>query len=244
MTSLALPPTVALVDETHSISNEELVTVAGALGEQVAVDFEKVWHVRANVIATTKPGPYQWAIRLQEQLDAPGALGYHTDKKHVPVSYVELTDGWPMTASHELLEMLSDPWGSRVHSARVPQGIDYQDVGLKRESTHVNYLVEVCDPCERTSYPVQDVDLSDFLHPSYYRTNPTLALDYSHADGVTAPRQVADGGYVNFARSDGVWFQVFARGEELTLENIGRFDRTEFGSLREFSDYHVRESRS
>lgn len=246
MSTLAIPVTVAIVDETGSISQDELIKVAGAMGEQIQADFSPIWRVRANVIATQNPGPFQWAVRLRTQLDDPGALGYHTDENHVPVSYVDVDEGeWPSIVSHEVLEMLADPWGSRTHSARVPMGIDYRQVGLKHESTHVHYLVEVCDPCERTSYPVQDVMLSDFLYPSYYRTNPALAMAYSHAGGVTQPRQVAAGGYVSFARADGNWFQVFADSRDhLTLRNLGRFDSTKFGSLREFSDYHVRLERA
>jgi hypothetical protein len=246
VTSLVLPPTVALVDQTGAIPTDELTKVAGALGEQIAVDFEPVWRVRANVIATQKPGPYQWAVYLRTSLDDPGALGYHTDVKHVPVSYVDADEGgWPAIVSHEVLEMLADPWGSRTHSARLPDGVDYHEVGLKHASTHVHYLVEVCDPCESTSYAVQGVELSDFLFPSYYRTHPAPRLSYSHAEGVTEPRQVAPGGYVSFARSDGEWFQAFAdRSGNLELSDIGRFDSGNFGTLREFSDYHARMARS
>jgi hypothetical protein len=241
----ALPPTIALVDQTRTIPTADLAQVAGALGEQIAVDVEPIWHTRANVIATQTPGPFQWAVNLRTSLDYAGALGYHTDNNHTPVAYVDIDEGdWPSIVSHEVLEMLVDPWGSRTHSARIPMGIDHQQVGLPHESTYVHYLVEICDPCERTSYPVQGVQLSDFLHPSYYRTNPTMNLAYSHAGGVTQPRQVAEGGYVSFARHDGEWFQAHCRHGQLVLRDIGRFDRQKFGSIREFTDHHAREARS
>lgn len=245
MSSLAIPVTVALVDETGTISSDELTDVAGALGEQVAQDLEPIWHVRANVIATSKPGPFQWAVKIREQLDEPGALGYHTDSHHVPVSYVELTDGWTVTVSHETLEMLVDPWGSRVHSARVPQGINYRDVGLKHESSYVHWLIEACDPCERTVYKVQGIELSDFLLPAYYRSTPAAPGNrYSFTGSLSQPREVDDGGYVSFARSDGTWFQVMNRHGQLRLENIGRFDSKEFSTLRAFSDYYARLARN
>lgn len=244
MSTLAMPVTVALVDETGTISADELTQVAGALGEQISEDFEPQWRVRANVIATANPGKFQWAVRLRTELDEPGALGYHTDVNNVPVSYVDIDEGgWPAIASHEVLEMLADPWGNRMHSARIPQGIKYKDVGLHSASQQVHYLVEVADPCEATSYEVAGVELSDFLLPNYYRTNPAPRLSYSYAEGVTKPREVAAGGYVSFSRSDGLWFQVTNFGG-LQLHNIGRFDSANFSSLREFSDYHSRQRRA
>lgn len=244
MPTLSLAPTVAIVDETGKIDPAELARYAGAQGEQVSNEFANAWPhaARAKVIAAA-PGPRQWAVRIRQRLDEPGALGYHTDDNGVPVSYVMLTKDWTVTASHETLEMLCDPSGSYTHSARVPQGINYRDVGLKHASTYVHYLVEVCDPCERTSYEVQGVELSDFLLPTYYRTTLKAGAAYSYAGGVGAPRQVASGGYVSFAREDHEWFQVMSRGGTLQLEDIGRFDRQEFATLREFTDAKARELR-
>src|SRR3954469_19617908 len=123
MTS-ALPVHVALVDETNSIAADELAHVAGALNEQVLRDFAPVWHVRASVGAYPQAPANTWAIRIRRSLDEPGALGYHTDDHNQPVSYVMLTQDWPVTCSHELLEMLADPWGSRMHGGRLPAGIE------------------------------------------------------------------------------------------------------------------------
>lgn len=244
MPLLSLAPTIAVVDETGQIHPADLQAYAGAQSEQIANDFANAWPhtARAKVIAA-KPGPRQWAVRIRKQLDEPGALGYHTDENGVPVSYVMLTNDWTTTASHEVLEMLGDPTGSYTHSARVPQGIDYRDVGLKHESTYVHYLVEVCDPCERTSYEVQNVALSDFLLPHYYRSTYRPTESYSHTGRLTLPREVDDGGYVSFARADGEWFQVMSISGSLELHDIGRFDRAQHATLREFADHHARQIR-
>jgi hypothetical protein len=241
MTTLALPPTIALVDDTGSIDPDELTTVAGALGEQIALDFEPAWHVRANVIVTKTPGPRQWAVRIQHDLDEPGALGYHVDKNGVPVSYVMLDDGWAVTVSHEVLEMLADPWGNYTHSARVPDGVDHNKIGLKHPATLVHYLVEVCDPCEAITYPVQGVELSDFILPAYYRSAIGGSYHFCHTGKLTLPREVFGGGYVSFARSDGEWFQVFNRNGLLQVSDIGKFSLAEWGSTRAFTDFHARQ---
>lgn len=242
--SYAIPVHVALVDDTQSIDRAALNEVAGALSEQVQADFAPIWHVNATVGAYDKAPDNTWCIRIQAKLDEPGALGYHTDVNHVPVSYVEDTPGWPATVSHELLEMLADPWGSRLHRARLPQGIEHQaeQLGLHSEHSFVHYLLEVCDPCERMSYEVGGVPLSDFLHPTWYRSNPTPQPSYSQAAGCIYPRQVAAGGYVSFAVGNH-WWQVFEVSGALQLNDLGVFDG-QTSTLREWTDREARKHRS
>ena len=244
---MSIPVQVALVDSTGRVPVAELQEVAGALNEQIQADFVPVWHVRATCgIYTTVP-PATWQIVLQTKLDEPDALGYHTDTDtNQPISFVETTMDWPASVSHELLEMLADPYGNRMHSARLPEGLegDYEDFGLKHPSTRVHYLLEVADPCESTSYEVGGVALSDFLLPAWYRTTPTVN-GYSHAGGCQSPREVAPGGYVSFANSDGEWYQAFAdKKGKLEVADLGKFSSSAARTLREFADAKARAHRS
>jgi hypothetical protein len=250
----AIPVHVALVDKTGKLDAAELAAVSGALNEQVQADFAPVWHVRATVgywpsapagnPDTTRTNT--WQIVIEKDLDQPGALGYHTDELNQPVSYVEYTSDWSVTVSHECLEMLADPFGNRLHAARLPQGLeDYEKFGLAHVSSRVHYLLEVGDPCEATSYEVGGVDLSDFLLPAWYRTSKlNVGGAYSRAGGCSEPREVADGGYVSFSNGAGEWFQVFNQGGDLQVSDLGKFDRADHGSLREFVDQAARETRA
>lgn len=246
--SSAIPVQVALVDSTGRIPATELQEVAGALNEQVMADFAPVWKVRATCGIYAAVPPATWQIVLQTKLDEPGALGYHTnDDNNQPVSFVETTTDWPVSVSHELLEMLADAYGSRMHSARLPEGLedDYESFGLKHPSSRVHYLLEVCDPCEATSYEVGGVPLSDFLLPAWYRTTPTVVEGYSYANGCEAPRQVAEGGYVSFANADGEWFQAYAgKKGKLEVADLGKFSSSAARTLREFADAKARAHRS
>jgi hypothetical protein len=245
--STAIPVHVALVDDTGDVDAAELAKCAGSLNEQVQSDFAPIWKVAATVGAYPEAPPSTWAVHIQKQLDQPGALGYHTDDQNQPVSYVMLTDTWTVTVSHETLEMLADPYGSRPHGARLPEGIEdqYAHFGLSTATSHVSYLLEVCDPCEATSYEVGGVQLSDFLLPGWYRTSPAKSVAYSHAGGCTDPRQVADGGYVSFSNpSSHEWYQVFNQGGKLQVSDLGKFDKSSYGSLREWTDYSAREYRA
>lgn len=247
MSLAAMPVHVALVDDTGQVSQTELAQIAGAMNEQIQSDFAPVWTVRATVGVYPKESipRGQWAVHIQAQLDEPGALGYHTDVHNQPVSYIELTDDVSVTISHEILEMLADPWGSRMHPARLPVGMEHQysQFGILREVSSVWYLVEVSDPCEGTSYPVGGVPLSDFLLPAWYRSSAIGSSMYSHVNGCTEPRQVADGGYVSFSNAHGEWYQVFNEGGGLQVSDLGHFDKTAFGSLREWVDREARRHR-
>jgi hypothetical protein len=202
------------------------------------------WHVRATVGAYPVKPPMTWGVHILDKLDDPGALGYHTDANRQPVAFVERTDDWPSVVCHEVLEMLADPWGNRMHGARLPAGLEdrFTDFGLAHRSTHVHYLLEVCDPCEATSYEVGGQLLSDFLLPAWYRTNPTPRPAYSHAGGCYQPRQVAPGGYVSFIANN-EWFQVFNEGGKLEVQALGRVD-ADLHSLREFTDLAARDHRA
>lgn len=240
MTS-AIPVHVAIVDDTGTIPTAELAEVAGALSAQITRDFAPVWGLRASVGAYPKAPAHTWAVHIQNQLDEPGALGYHTDDTKQPVSYVEKTADYSVTVSHETLEMLADPWGNRMHGARPPQGITPAQIG---GATRVQYLLEVCDPPEADSYEVGGVAVSDWLMPEWYYSLVAPGARYSHTGFCTKPRQVAEGGYVSFANASGEWFQVMNNGGTLSLNDLGHFDSAKFGSLREFADYHARQIRS
>lgn len=239
----ALPVHVALVDDSRTIDPQELAAVAGALNEQVARDFAPVWQVRATVGAYPQAPANTWAISIRRQLDEPGALGYHTDVQRQPVSYVQAGGEWPVTCSHELLEMLADPWGNRMHGGRLPYGMegDFREFGLKTRNSHVSYLLEACDPCEATSYGVGGIELSDFLLPGWYHALPDTHSAYSHAGGCRLPREVAQGGYVSFAVGDR-WWQAFGDRGGLKVQDLGTFDGRA-SSLREWTDLSAREFR-
>lgn len=243
---MTIPVHVALVDQSGRYRQQELAKMAGALSEQVLHDFAPIWKVNASVGAYASAPADTWAVIIETTLDEPGALGYHTDDHNQPIAFVEYTGAdTSITVSHELLEMLADPFGNRFHGARLPEGLEsrYTTFGLKHASSHVQYLLEVCDPCEATSYEVGGVEVSDFLYPDWYRTNPPVHPHYS-LQGMPAPRTVAEGGYVSFMNpATREWYQVFARGGELEASAIGKFDKKAFGSVREFADHHSREQR-
>jgi hypothetical protein len=199
---------IALVSETTEISAKELTRVAAALNVQLARDFAPVWSVDAAVTTVRHRGA--WPLVVTQ--DAPAA-GVHVDDHGRPTALVDYADDWALAASHELLEMCADPYGSRVVTAR----------SVKPGQGRVEYLVEVCDPCEACSYDIDGVAVSDFYTPRFFDPAPRAGVRYSHTGAITRPRQVLRGGYLSWrVPSTGEWWQqLWVDGPRPTFRNLG-----------------------
>lgn len=239
MSTAAIPVHVALVDETGDIDPKELARVAGALNEQVQADFAPAWKVAATVGAYPTPQPFTWTVHIQHGLDEKAA-GYHWEDHNQPYARVDFDQGgWTVTTSHEVLEMLADPWGNRLHEAAAL-------AGWSRSSTspRVRYLVEVADPCERVTYTVGGVEVSDFILPPFYRSSsqgPTAR--YSYTGAVRQPLEVLRGGYISFVDpATGRMWQRFVDGQG-NAEDVELKPPEQALSLRERADDNARRQR-
>jgi hypothetical protein len=113
---VALPQKVALVPfDDVDIDVSELTRVAAALSKQVNRDFRPLWGVDATVDAFAKLEDVEidyWPMIIVQ--DVPGAAGVHLDRDGQPFALIEHSGQWSLTASHECLEMLADPFGNRL----------------------------------------------------------------------------------------------------------------------------------
>jgi hypothetical protein len=196
MSTAAIPVHVALVDVSGGeIDPAELAKVAGALNEQVQADVAPAWKIAATVGAYPEPPPGTWRIELHKTIPEEGAAGIHLDEHGQPYSLIALDDGeWTVSTSHELIEMLIDPFASRLHTAKL-----LQDWNGPAAPSRVRYLMEPCDPCERITYEVGGVAVSDFVLPRFYRsTGAKSGSGYSHLGEIKRPLEILDGGYISF----------------------------------------------
>lgn len=224
---------VALVSEAASVNFAQLIKMEEALQIQVDRDFAPHWGVSASVRAYASRAAVPagvWPIIIQDTLDQPGAAGYHTDANGQPYALVDAADGEvSVTVSHELLEMLADPWGNRLISA--------PDV-RPGATGNVHYLCEVCDPCESHSYAINGIPVSDFYFHNYL-TDPKGdgVTQYSFLGSLTSPRQMLDGGYLSFVDRSGQWSQLtWFAGAAPVVDPMSMASGVRFGSLREAVD--------
>ena len=241
----ALTANVALVSDTPVVDFSQVSIAAAALNKQVARDFGPIWVVDATVSAFDKlesvPVDY-WPVIIRDDINQPGAAGFHTDDNGQPFSLVQADDSWPLTSSHEVLEMLADPFGNRTIAGGPPPNSPDPVSGFDR----VIYLVEVCDPCEidQLAYTSNGVTVSDFITPHYYDPNGTSGAQYDFQGNIESPHTVLDGGYVSFGNPvDNHWYQIVVMGGQTQLRDLGILQSATGRSLREQVDLAVRRAR-
>jgi hypothetical protein len=218
---------IALVADSTAVQLDELIRVSAALQKQASRDFGPIWGIDATVDAFVSledvPIDY-WPMIVRDDIRVPGAAGIHQDKDGQPFALVQYSDGWSLTASHELLEMLCDPSGNRVIAGNSPMP------GQAR----VNFLVEVCDPSEaiQFAYSVNGTMVSDFYTPHFFDPVAASGVRYSFTGALDGPRQVRQGGYISW--HDPVsdeWFQQVFFGNKPEFRSLGRISQQQ-GSIR------------
>jgi hypothetical protein len=236
---------VALVSLTRDISTKHLLQVAAAVQKQVTRDFAPLWGIRATVNAFENLGdvpndyhpvvlfgdPDEFlgqlefeignvnAARLVEQFAAGRVAGIHVNAfTRQPFALIQAADDWSVVVSHEVMEMLADPYGNRLIAARHPIDPDER----------VKYLLEVCDPCQTVGYTVNGWKVSDFYTPRYFDPVRNAAAFYSFTGAVESPLHILDGGYVTWIdpRDSGLYQLQGGDDEPVLLADITTLART------------------
>jgi hypothetical protein len=205
---------------------EEFLQVAAALQTQVARDLSDLWGVSAVVAAFMAleqvPAGYLPLAIVKAKLPL-NRTGFHFNDGGRPGALVEYGDGWAVGASHELLEMLCDPSG---FATRPGPSIEHPD-------EYVEYVMEVSDPCEDSTYEIDGIDVSDFVTPSYYDPPGSKASRYSFTGRINRPLQLLAGGYITWFTpppDDGVHQAAAPKGKDAQPAIADR-DTLEFARL-------------
>ena len=219
---------IGIVSLSSRIKPSDLMSVSAAIQKQVTRDFGPIWEIQATVAAFSSladvPSGY-WHVLIVEDDDRlpRNAGGVHLDEHGQPFSLVRAKNGWGLTTSHEVLEMLADPFGNRRVAGESPA----------ESQGRVEFLVEVCDPCESAdfAYTVDGIFVSDFYTPKYFDPVASSSASYSYTSAITEPREVLSGGYLSwFEPTSSEWFQLanFENGPEIV--SLGRLSME--GSMR------------
>jgi hypothetical protein len=211
---------IALVSQTNRVPLDKLAVVAAALQKQVSRDFKPYWKTEATVsaFATLRDVPLgYWQIIIRDDIPHPAA-GIHLNQANgQPFALVRHSTNWSLTTSHELLEMLADPYGRNVAAGD----------SVKPGQGRVEYLVEVCDPSEAASfgYTVNGVLVSDFYTAHYFDPLPAPGVRYSFAGAISRPREVLVGGYIS-------WYDPMSRHVfQLKVHTGGEKEFVDLGAM-------------
>jgi hypothetical protein len=210
---------VGIVNHSTVVTAAEVPPVVQALQTQVTRDFQPHWNAGAALLLVdaTPAGPAArltapdlvralppgaWVLTIADDSDQAGALGYHEiDQSTTPIGFVfaksDLEDGlsWTVTASHELLEMLGDPFAN-------------QAVQIGEDGTAVAYESADAVEDDQFAYDIDGVKVSDFVLPRWFVDKSTGPWDFG--GHCTAPFQILDGGYMPVFKPGQGWTQVTA----------------------------------
>jgi hypothetical protein len=200
-------PVIAVTNASTCLSDAQVEAVIPALQKQVSNEFKAYWELECSLTFLPKEQaltPGWWQIVVTDNPDQAGALGYHElTNKGTPLGKIfakfdlDNQSSWTVTLSHELLEMLADPW------------INWCAVG----SDSRIYALEVADAVEsdECGYEIDGVLVSDFVTPSWFE--PTCADRLDFRQHLSRELELASGGYISILDTKKGWTQITARGQ-------------------------------
>jgi hypothetical protein len=206
---------IAILNQSTLVANADVATMTEAIATQIQFDAAPIWdRAPAAVVFYTDPaavpaGAHSITIVDTIQDQPKGVLGLHTEDQSAQLFGVvaakpELDNGgqvttgdWSVssTLSHEVLEMFVDPncnlWAN--------------------DGKGTAYSLEVCDPVEAPTYPVDGVSVSNFVTPSWFDPLAPATAQFDKQGQLTAGFSVLPGGYMVYEHA-GQEYQQF--GEE------------------------------
>lgn len=225
---------VAIVNSSTVLTDAQVQAVVPALQVQVSRDFAPYWHRDAKLTfysgANTANIPASfWWIVVTDTSDTAGALGYHTlTSAGLPMGKVfaktamDNKQSWTVTASHELLELLANPY---VAEYAFEQSSD---------TAGTLYPMEVGDPVEADAlgYQINGVTVSDFVTPAWFdgwRSASSARFDFGNH--LTQPLQLASGGYVETYAATGTGFVQTVQQHEVSAPRVATGSRPELKAM-------------
>lgn len=201
---------ISVINLSTVVSDADVRTAMADLQTQVTRDFAPAWGVDAKLVFVPKdgppPSPDSWWLVLLDDSDAADALGYHDlTSTGMPLgkifakSDLDCGNNWTVTASHELLEMLADPWANRL----VPNSPD--------PAHAIFYTCEVCDACEdeKFGYKIGSTLVSNFVYPQWFEAMASGQVAKLDQLGmIKAPFGLLTGGYIGILNPKTGWSQL------------------------------------
>jgi hypothetical protein len=221
---------VAIINESVLVRHSDVLAAAAAIQVQIHRDFAPAWNIDADVAVVPQgerpPTGTCWIV-VMDNSDLGTALGYHDlTNQGLPLGkvFVEVAQKegqeWTNILSHEILEMLSDPFIYLTALWPTAHGI-YQ------------YAYENCDACQSVDfgYRIDGQLVSNFCLPSWFDANQIGGVGpFDFGKHIRQPFALLPGGFAlrrNLSIAQG-WTLVAGPGPQPTYNM-----RPRIGSRRE-----------
>jgi hypothetical protein len=180
--------TVACINKATVDLGVPFDKLTAALQKCYDEQFVPVWGYPLKLYNTDVAKPSDWQFIYFDDADTAGALGYHDltqDGQPISKIFVKTTlaDNQlvSVTACHELFEMAIDPIANLWAEA----------------SDGTEYAYEMSDPVEEDTFPVDGIQMSNFVHPSWFEPfKHPPGTKYDHLGRLTKPFSMTKGGYM------------------------------------------------
>jgi hypothetical protein len=213
-------PTISCFNQATIDLGVDLDALIAAMQTYVDKHVAPVWGTPAKLVRTSGFLAGAWSMVFLDDADQANALAYHDlTPEGLPQSkvFVRTTldngDKVSVSASHELVEMLVDP------------AINLMTTGPDRKTV---YAYESADPVETLSFPVDGIDMSDFVYPAYFEDfHKPGSVQFDQMNKVKQPFQILAGGY-QIIFKNGQWSQIF--GSPAKKQAFAKEDRRQHRS--------------
>lgn len=204
---------IDVLNQSVALTDAQVKQACEDIQIQITRDFEPIWITGAQLNFVPQgqtPPAGGWQMIVLDNSDQADALGYHElTSEGLPLGKVfaktTIEDGenWTVTLSHEILEMIVDPytiWTSFDQTSAYSRA----------------YSLEVADPVEDDSigYKINNTLVSNFVTPQWF--NSSLAANSAQFDFMKVlnmPVSLAKGGYcsyIDMSNPSAGWQQSFA----------------------------------
>ena len=195
---------------SKSIPDTDLQVAIRSINRQISYDFAPYWSLGAQLRLEGCSGskPHKQApvdmrgdavIYIYDEIDVSDALGYH-DQNHrgIPYGFVfpriskQAGENWTATLSHEALELIADPEANLYVRGPHPS-----------ETRNVFYWYEMCDPVQAETYPIDGIEVSNFVLPLYFTSSEERGgrndfLNRNHGGKTLRSFGVNPGAYIGY----------------------------------------------
>lgn len=234
-------PSIVVTTRSELVTDDDVRQALRGLQFQINYHFALHWNAGCTLNFVSADGRIpekSWHLDILDRSPMEHMRGLHRTEDNQPRLDVFARDDaesgrpWTVTASHEILETLADPWASWCWS--VKEHDEQKFIGL-----------EVCDPVADETYTVEiddaQVEVSNFVLPNWFR--PGSKPKYDHLGTCQTPLEVRPKGFKaqytlrhgwQYLRADGT---TVGSGDDLTPVSLQRRAEREL----EISDKRIAE---
>lgn len=187
---------ISIQNHSQMVTPAQLQLTVQAVQKQLDEHWQPVWHTHAQLHVWDKDQPVPadyWQVHVWDTSDMAQALGYHGETAlSVPYGKVFVQDAqdsgmaWSITLSHEILEIMSNPW------------VNLSVLHDSPELGPLLYAYESCDAVQSDThaYEIDQIKVSNFVYPAWFDSSYVPGTKFDHRSLCTRPFQILMGGYM------------------------------------------------